>query len=57
MTKSLLKMGEAQIIDVYKIIATKVEDFNEAILVVQVRIRKFKVRDVSGGCIRVVDPM
>ncbi len=50
-------MGEAQIIDVYKIIATKVEDFNEAILVVQVRIRKFKVRDVSGGCIRVVDPM
>jgi hypothetical protein len=44
-------MGEAHIVDVYKVIATKVKGFDEAIPVVQIRIRKFKVRDVllDGG--------
>jgi FtsZ-interacting cell division protein YlmF len=46
MTKSLLNMGEAQIADVYKIIVIQVEDFDEAIPVVQVHIGKFKMRDV-----------
>ncbi len=46
MTKSLLKMGEVQIANVYKITTTKVEDFDEAIPVVQVRVGKFRVRDV-----------
>ncbi len=45
MTKSLLKMGEVQIANVYKI-TTKVEGFDEAIPVVQVCIGKFGVRDV-----------
>jgi len=30
MTKSLLKMGKAQIIDVYKVTTSKIEDFDEA---------------------------
>ncbi len=46
MTKSLLKMGEVQIVDVYKVTTIEVEDFAEAILVVQVHIGKFGVRDV-----------
>ncbi len=46
MTKSLLKMGEVQIANVYKITTTKVEDFDEALPVVQVRVGKFRVRDV-----------
>jgi hypothetical protein len=46
MTKSLLKMGEAQIVNVYKITTTKLNDFDEAILVVKVRIEKFEVRYV-----------
>jgi hypothetical protein len=46
MTKSLLKMEEAQIVDVCKITATKIEDFDEAMLVVQVRVGKFGVRNV-----------
>ncbi len=46
MTKSLLKMGEVQIANVYKITTTKVEDFDEAIPVVQVRVGKFRVKDV-----------
>jgi hypothetical protein len=41
MTKSALKMGEVQIVNVYKITTTKVEDFDEAIPVVQVCIGKF----------------
>ncbi len=49
MTKSLLKMGEVQIANVYKVTTTKVEDFDETILVVQVHIRKFGVRDVLFG--------
>jgi hypothetical protein len=32
LTKSLLKMEEAQIVDVYKVATTKMEDFDEAIL-------------------------
>jgi hypothetical protein len=39
-------MGEVQIANVYKITTTKVEDFDEAIPVVQVRVGKFRVRDV-----------
>jgi hypothetical protein len=46
MTKSLLKMGEARIVDVCKVTTTKVKDFDEAILIVQVYIRKFGVKDV-----------
>ncbi len=51
MKDSLLKMGEAHIDDVYKITSTKVEDLDEVILVVQVCIRKFGVRDIllDGG--------
>jgi len=39
-------MGEVHIANVYKITTTKVEDFDEAIPVVQVRIGKFGMRDV-----------
>jgi hypothetical protein len=39
-------MGEAHIVDVYKVTAIKVEDFDEAILVVQVCIGKFGMKDV-----------
>ncbi len=46
MTKSLLKMGEVQNTNVYKITTTKIKDFDEAIPVVQIRIRKFGMRDV-----------
>ncbi len=46
MTKSLFKMWEAQIVYLYKVTSIKVEGFGEAILVVQVHIGKFKVRDV-----------
>ncbi len=51
MTKSLLKMWKAQIVNVYKVTSTKVKGFDEAILVVQVCIGKFKVKDVllDGG--------
>jgi hypothetical protein len=35
MTKSLFKMGEVQIANVYKVTTTKLEDFDETILVVQ----------------------
>jgi hypothetical protein len=46
MTKSLLKMGEVKIANVYKVTTIKIEDFDETILVVQVHIGKFGVRDV-----------
>jgi hypothetical protein len=46
MTKSLLKMEEVQIADVCKITTIKIEDFDEAILVVQARVGKFGIRDV-----------
>ncbi len=44
-------MWKAQIVNVYKVTSTKVKGFDEAILVVQFHIRKFKVRDVllDGG--------
>ncbi len=45
MTKSLLKMEEAQIVDVCKIITTKIKDFDETIPVVEVCVGKFGVRD------------
>jgi len=48
--KSLMKLKENQFVDVCKII-TKVEDFDEAMSVVQVQVGKFEVRDVllDGG--------
>jgi len=46
MTKSLLKMEEAQIANVCKVIATKIKDFDEAILIVQIHVGKFGIRDV-----------
>jgi hypothetical protein len=46
MTKSLLKMEEVHIANVCKVITTKIKDFDEAILIVQVRVGKFGVRDV-----------
>jgi hypothetical protein len=41
MTKSLLKMEEAQIADVCKVTTTKIKDFDEAILIVQIHVGKF----------------
>jgi hypothetical protein len=46
MIKSLLKMEEIHIANVCKVIATKIEDFDKAILIVQVRVGKFGVRNV-----------
>jgi hypothetical protein len=57
MTKSLLKMGETQIVDVYKVTTTTVEDFDEAIPIVQVHIGKFRVKDVllnSGSNMNII---
>ncbi len=57
MTKSLLKMEEAQIVDVCKITTTKIEDFDEAIFFVQVRVGKFGVRDVlldDGSSVNII---
>jgi hypothetical protein len=41
--KYLLKIKEPQMIDVCKVTTIKIKNFNEAMLVVQVRIRKFGV--------------
>ncbi len=46
MTKSLLKMEEAQIANVCKVITTKIEDFDEAILIVQICVGKFGIINV-----------
>ncbi len=57
MTKSLLNMGETQIVDVYKVTTTTVEDFDEAIPIVQVHIGKFRVKDVllnSGSNMNII---
>jgi hypothetical protein len=43
--KSLIKMKEDQVVDVC-IVTINVEDFDEAMLIVQVRVGKFKARDV-----------
>jgi len=43
--KSLIKMREDQVVDVCKV-TTKVEVFDEAMLIVQVRVGKFEVKDV-----------
>jgi hypothetical protein len=43
-TKSLLKIKEAHITDVSKVTTIKIEDFDEAIQVVQVRVGKFGIR-------------
>jgi hypothetical protein len=45
MTKSLLKMEETLIANVCKDTTTKIEDFDEAILVVQACVGKFGIRD------------
>jgi len=39
-------MGEARIVDVCKVTTTNVKDFDEAILIVQVYIGKFGVKNV-----------
>ncbi len=44
--KSLMKMKKNQVIDVCKVSQLKVEDFDEAMPIVQVQIGKFEVRDV-----------
>jgi hypothetical protein len=51
MEKSLMKTKINQVTDVSKVNTIKVEDFDEAILVVQVRVGKFEVKDVllDGG--------
>ncbi len=48
--KSLIKMKKDQVADVCKV-TTKVKDFDEAMLVVQVQVGKFEVRNVllDGG--------
>jgi hypothetical protein len=48
--KFLIKMKEDQVIDVCKV-TTKVEDFDETMLIVEVRVGKFEVRDMllDGG--------
>jgi hypothetical protein len=46
MEKSLMKMTTNQAMDVCKVNRVKVEDFDEAIPVVQVRVGKFEVRNV-----------
>jgi hypothetical protein len=43
--KSLIKMREDQVVDVCKV-TTKVEDFDEAMSIVQVQVGKFEIRDV-----------
>jgi hypothetical protein len=40
---------EDHIVNVCKIIATKIKDFDEAILIVQVRVGKFGIKDVLLG--------
>ncbi len=52
MDKYLLKMKEPQVTNVCKVTTIKIEDFDEVVLVVQIRIRKFGVRNVllDGGC-------
>lgn len=47
-TKSFMKMEEVQISNVCKVITMKIEDFDEAMPVVQVCVGKFGVRQ---GCI------
>jgi len=51
MTISLLKMEEVLIFNVCIVITTKIEDFDEAILVVQIHVGKFGIKDVllDGG--------
>jgi hypothetical protein len=48
--KSLIKMIVNQVVNVCKV-TTKVEDFDEAMSIVQVRVGKFEIRDVllDGG--------
>ncbi len=52
MDKYLLKMKEPQVTNVCKITTIKIKDFDEALLVVQVRIGKFGVQNVllDGRC-------
>jgi len=52
MNKYLLKMKKPQVIDVCKITTIKIKDFDEVVLVVQVRVGKFGVSNVllDGRC-------
>ncbi len=53
---SLIQMKEDQVVDVCKII-TKVEDFDEVMLVVQVQVGKFEVKDVlldNGSSVNII---
>jgi hypothetical protein len=51
MTISLLKMEEVLIANICKVTTTEIKDFDEAILVVQIHVGKFGIRDVllDGG--------
>jgi hypothetical protein len=51
MEKSLMKMKINQVMDVCKVSTIKAKDFDEAILIVRIRVGKFEVRDVllNGG--------
>jgi hypothetical protein len=54
--KSLIKMKEDQVTNICKI-TIKVEDFDEAMLVVQVQVGKFEVKDVlldSGSDVNII---
>jgi hypothetical protein len=54
--KSLIKMRKDQVVDVCKV-TTKVEVFDEAMLIVQVRVGKFEVTDVlldSGSNVNII---
>jgi hypothetical protein len=46
MEKSLMKMKTNQVTNVCKVNTVKVEDFDEAIPIVQVRVGKFEIKDV-----------
>jgi len=47
MKRSLIKMREVQVVDVYKV-TTKIEEFDEALLVVQVQMENW-----SKGCVAI----
>ncbi len=46
MTWSLMKMEEAQIVNVCKVTTTKIKDFDEVMPIVQVCVGKFGIKDV-----------
>jgi hypothetical protein len=57
MEKSLMKMKTNQVMDVCKVNTIKVEDFDEAILVVQVQVGNFDVKDAlldKGSSVNII---